>query len=507
MAMQVTEIQSILPWLVFLVPLGFSIPILTLGRRHKVFREWVSLAGLFVTLAVTLVIYRQIISSRELKALIWRGWLYLDGLSLLMQFLVTIMAIIIVLYSTKYLAKEVPGNSISEGRLSLYYGLVLLFVGLMNWSCVVNSLIMLYILLEASTLVTVYLVAFDWQRKSIEAGFKYYLLITVGMIFSLVAAILLYWASGTGPVLSLSTLGTRVPEIPRTIALLCCGLFIAGYGTKAGLMPFHAWLPDAHAEAPAPISVLLSGVIIKMGAYSLVRTVTVFAPHYREIVFAMAIMGSATMILGIILALAQDDLKRLLAYHSVSQTGYIVAGLGLGTYLGLYGGFFHVVNHAIFKGLLFFCSGALLYAAGSRSINGLSSIPKKMRVTAFCFIVGGLALGGMPPFNGFMSKFTIFVALADSVLLWAAIIAAIAAFLTTACLVHAGYRIFWTKPAAQSISVNNPGSKDATEVPSLMWGSMLFLAILCLLFGVYPQAIYPLLDSAAKGVLAISAFP
>ena len=504
--MRMTEIQSILPWLVFLVPLGFSIPILTLGRRHRIFREWVSLAGLLATLAVTLVIYRQIISSRELKALIWHGWLYLDGLSLLMQFLVTIMSLIIVLYSTKYLAREVPNHPISEARLSLYYGLLLLFVGLMNWSCVVNSLIMLYILLEASTLVTVYLVAFEWQRKSIEAGFKYYLLITVGMLFSLVAAILLYWVSGPGPVLSLSTLGSRVPEIPRTIALLCCGLFLVGYGTKGGLMPFHAWLPDAHAEAPAPISVLLSGVIIKMGAYALVRTVVVFAPQYREVVVLMAIIGSGTMILGIIMALTQDDIKRLLAYSSVSEIGFIVAGLGLGTYLGLFGGLFHLVNHTIMKGLLFFCAGALLYAAGSRKISELKWIPKKMVITGFCFFVAALAIGGMPPFNGFLSSLTLFLALGESDLFWASIILIVASFLTAVALVWAGYRIFWTKPVPELVSVPaNPCLRNAREVPALMWGGMLFLAILCILLGVYPQPIYPLLDSAVNGILALSA--
>jgi len=501
--MKVTEIQSILPLLVFLIPIAFSIPVLTLGRRSKAFREWFALAGLIVTFLLTALIYTRIITPGGLKALIWRDWFYLDGLSLLMEFVVSIMGILVVLYSTRYLTPEGPGSSNTGEKLSLYYGLLLLFSGLMNWACVINSLIMLYVTLEGSTLATVYLVAYDWQRKSIEAGFKYLLLISVGMIFSLLAGILLYCVLGTGPALFINELGNRVPEIPRTIALVSCALFIVGFGTKAGLVPFHAWLPDAHAEAPAPISALLSGVIIKMGAYALARTVTVFAPHYREIVLFIAILGSVTMILGIIMALAQDDLKRLLAYHSVSQTGYIVAGLGLGTYLGLYGGLFHLINHAIFKGLLFFCSGALLYAAGSRSINGLSSIPKKIKVTTFCFFVAALALGGMPPFNGFMSKFTIFVALADSALLWAAIISAIAAFLTTVCLVHAGYRIFWTKP----VPAANPGPKDAKEVPPMMWGGMLFLAILCILFGVYPQAIYPLLNSAVNGVLAISAAP
>ncbi len=501
--MKVMEIQSILPLLVFLIPIAFSIPVLTLGRRSKVFREWLALAGLVVTFLVTVLIYLRIITPGGLKALIWHDWFYLDGLSLLMEFVVSIMGILVVVYSTRYLSPEGPGSSNTKEKLSLYYGLLLLFGGLMNWACVINSLIMLYVTLEGSTLATVYLVAYDWQRKSIEAGFKYLLLISVGMIFSLLAGILLYCVLGTGPALFINKLGGRVPEIPRTMALVSCALFIVGFGTKAGLVPFHAWLPDAHAEAPAPISALLSGVIIKMGAYALARTVTIFTPHYREIVIFIAIMGSVTMILGIIMALAQDDLKRLLAYHSVSQTGYIVAGLGLGTYLGLYGGLFHLINHAIFKGLLFFCSGALLYAAGSRSISELSSIPKKMKVTAFCFFVAGLALGGMPPFNGFMSKFTIFLALADSVLLWAAVFSAIAAFLTTVCLVHAGYRIFWTK----TVPVANPGPKDAKEVPFIMWGGMLFLAILCILLGVYPQSIYPLLNSAVNGVLAISAAP
>jgi len=504
--MKVTEIQSIFPLLIFLIPIAFSVPILTLGRRYKAFREWCAFAGLIVTFWVTVLIYRQIISPGGLKALTWHGWFYLDGLSLLMEFLVTIMGTLIVLYSVKYLAKESPRGSTSEGKLSLYYGLLILFVGLMNWACVINSLIMLYVSLEGTTLTTVYLVAYDWEKKSIEAGFKYLLLISVGMIFSLFAGILLYCVSSSGPALFLSKLGGRVPEIPRTIALVSCGLFIAGFGTKAGLMPFHAWLPDAHAEAPAPISALLSGVIIKMGAYALVRTVVVFAPQYREIVILMVVIGSVTMILGIIMALTQDDLKRLLAYSSVSEMGFIAAGLGLGTYLGLFGGFFHLVNHTIMKGLLFFCAGALLYAAGSRKISELRLIPKKMVVTGFCFFVAALAIGGMPPFNGFLSSLTLFMALGESDLFWASILLVVASFLTVVALVWAGYRIFWTKPVPELIPVTaNPGPRNAKEVPSLMWGGMLFLAILCLLFGVYPQVIYPLLDSAVNGILAISA--
>jgi hydrogenase-4 component F len=504
--MKVIETQSILPLLIFIIPIVLSVPIFSLGRRYKIFREWFTLIGLAATLIITFFNYHQVVGN-EVRALVWHDMFYIDGLSVLMELVVAVMGIIIVVYSMKYIEHQYPSRSTSGLKLSLYYGFILLFVGLMNWTCATNNLFMLYVALEISTLATVYLVAFDWQRKSLEAAYKYLLLITVGVIFSLLGGVLLYSVSGTGGTLLLSKLGEIAPEIPRTIALLSCGLFIAGFGTKAGLIPFHAWLPDAHAEAPAPISVLLSGVIIKMGAYALARTITIFAPYFREVVLLAVIMGSVSMVLGIIMAFAQNDLKRMLAYSSVSEMGFIVAGLGLGSYLGIYGGLFQVVNHTMMKGLLFFCSGALLYAVGTRNISELRLMPKKMLITGFCFIVAALAIGGMPPFSAFMSELTLFLALSASKLLWAAIVLIVAGFLTVVALVWAGYRIFWSKPAPELALVTNPSLKQGKEVPPLMWGGMLFLAILSLFFGLYPQAIYPLLNSAAKGIMAIAGIP
>jgi len=501
--MEVTKIQSILPILVFAVPMALSIPIF-FARGRKAFREWLAIGGLVATLIITILIYLNVVATGETKALVWNEWFYVDGLSVLMEFIVAVMGIIIVLYSTKYVAHGEP--EAGEGKLSLYYGLLVLFVGIMNWTCATNSLITLYVALELGTLATTYLVAFDWRRRSLEAGYKYLLLITVGVVFSLLGGVLLYSAAGSKGALFLNELGKLAPQIPHTIALVSCGLFIAGFGTKAGLIPFHAWLPDAHAEAPAPISVLLSGVIINMGAYSLVRTVTIFAPLYHEVVLFMAIIGSVTMVLGILMALVQDDLKRLLAFSSVSEMGFIVAGLGLGTYLGIYGGLFHMLNHTIMKGLLFFCSGALLYATGTRKISELRFIPKKMLITSFCFIVAALAIGGMPPFNGFMSELALSLALGQSGLLWVAIVLIVAGFLTLVALIWAGYRIFWTKPNLK-LAPANPKPREAKEVPALMWGGMLFLAILCILFGVYSQVLYPLLNSAANGIMAILPVP
>jgi formate hydrogenlyase subunit 3/multisubunit Na+/H+ antiporter MnhD subunit len=293
-------------------------------------------------------------------------------------------------------------------------------------------------------------------------------------------------------------MGKVAGKIPVSIVLLACAFFIAGFGTKAGLIPFHAWLPDAHAEAPTPISALLSGIVIKVGAYALVRTITVFAPSYNAVVVFVAIMASVSMLVGICLALVQDDLKRMLAYSSISQIAYVIEGIGLGTYLGIYGGLFHLINHTLIKGLLFLTAGALLYMMGTRSIRELQRMPKKMPITLFCFFVGALAIAGMPPFNGFLSKFTLFLAIAQRGLLWAAVIAVLTSLLTLACFARAAYRIFWSKPATQPAA--NPGIK---EVPFSLWMGMGVLAMLCIVIGMYPRLVHPILERATQCILKI----
>ncbi|HSW38327.1 MAG TPA: proton-conducting transporter membrane subunit, partial [Acidobacteriota bacterium] len=260
----------------------------------------------------------------------------------------------------------------------------------------------------------------------------------------------------------------------------------------------HAWLPDAHAEAPVPVSALLSGIVINIGAYALARTVTIFAPHYESVVTFIAILASISMVVGIVMALVQDDLKRLLAFSSISQIAYVIEGLGLGTYLGIYGGLFHMVNHTIAKTLLFLCAGALMYAAGSRKISELGMTAKKMPVTAFCFFVGALAIGGLPPFNCFMSKLTIFFALAESGILWAAVIGIATGIITLACFVWTLSRIFRQKPTLTP----NP-QVAGKSVPFLMQISMLILALACIFLGVFPQTLYPMLNAAAESILKI----
>ena len=188
--------------------------------------------------------------------------------------------------------------------------------------------------------------------------------------------------------------------LPVSLALTIVACFICAFGTKGGMMPFHSWLPDAHSEAPAPISALLSGLVVVVGPFGFARTVTLFSPHYAQVVVLAAAFGCASIVIGILLAIVQDDLKRLLAYSTISQVGYVFAGIGLGTYLGIYGGLFHAVTHLLAKALLFFCAGAIIYRLGIRRISDLGGLSRKMPLTAACFFAGCLSIGGLPFFAG-----------------------------------------------------------------------------------------------------------
>jgi len=498
-------VQSILPLLLILLPISGCILVAAFGAtKIRSMREAITIAVLIIELVIAgrlsgMVLAGQVVTS------VGRA-LYVGGLSTLMVLLINVMVLLIAINSIRYLRKEQALDLVSEGRITLYYALIMLFTGTMMWTVTTNNLVMLFVAMEASTLSTALLVAFYRKRASLEAGYKYVLLVVTGMTFSLFGIILVFASALPHlPVgahaLQLTEVGKIAKLIPRNIALLGVAFMTVGFATKAGLVPFHAWLPDAHSEAPTPVSALLSGLIIKLGAYALARTVTIFAPTYNQVMVFIAILSSISMLVGIFMALVQDDLKRMLAFSSVSQISYVFEGLGLGTYLGIYGGLFHMVNHTIIKALLFMSVGAVMYATGGiRKISKLGGLVKQMPITAFCFFVGALAIGGLPPFNGFVSKFTIFLAVGEQHLYWAMAISVVTGLLTLSCLVWAAYRVFWRAPV-EPIVVGNPG--EVREVPPLMWISTVILAIACIVIGIFPNVLHPLLDSATKAILAI----
>jgi formate hydrogenlyase subunit 3/multisubunit Na+/H+ antiporter MnhD subunit len=516
-----SEVPSLVPVALCATPAVLAVVAYPLARAARPLGPALNILGaaLATALAVPMAIgaaqgHIFVSLGRELRV---------DALSALLVLVVSAISLAAAVYATRYMrflpllerVRGAGGEDVTDRRLATFYALSLAFLATMLWASLTNNIIMLYVSVEASTIASGLLVAFYWDRRSLEAGYKYLMLLTVGIAFALVGSVLLYAAAtphfareaGLRGML-ISDLPSVASQIPRSMALLILACFIVGFGTKAGIAPFHPWLPDAHAEAPSPVSALLSGVMIKTAVYALVRTMAIFFPvaAYHPVAMFVIVLGAFTMLLGGVMCLAQDDLKRLLAYSSVSQMGYIALGMGLvGVgfgqavgYLGGYGGLFHLLNHAMCKALLFLAVGAIIYTtSGLRRASELRGQARRMPATALCFFVGAFAISGMPPFNGFWSKLTLYLGAAEAHLWWALGIAIATSVLTLIAFVRAGYKVFWSEGDESTAEV------ERAEPPITMLVPMVVLAGLCVVFGLFPQLAYPLLDPAARALASI----
>ncbi|MGA9753156.1 MAG: proton-conducting transporter membrane subunit [Acidobacteriota bacterium] len=435
----------------------------------------------------------------------WRGFLYADLLTLLMVCCTFFLVAAVGLYSFAYMRHERESGAVSERGERAYFVLLLLFSAFMTWTLTISHLFFMFLVVEIATICVSLLVAAYKTKYALIASFKYNLLVVMAVLFAVMGAVLIFAKmTATNPHLTrinLLDMGILASLLPAPLALAVVACFTCAFGTKGGMMPFHSWLPDAHSEAPAPISALLSGLVITVGPFCFARTVSLFSPRYPPVVIFSVGVACVSIVLGILMAIAQDDLKRLLAYSSISQIGYVFAGVGLGTYLGIYGGLFHAVTHMLAKALLFFCAGAILYRVGIRKISDLGGLSRKMPLTAVCFFIGALSIGGLPLLAGFMSKYTVVLALARSHLWWAMVLAAVAGLLTLAAMVWAGQRVFW---AEESEKVSALPERNA-EMPLAMSIPMVVLAIASVVLGLFPQLLYPVLDGAARSVLALGA--
>jgi formate hydrogenlyase subunit 3/multisubunit Na+/H+ antiporter MnhD subunit len=501
------EVSSQLPLAICVVPAALAVVAYPLGRAARPIGPVVNLLGAAVVTALAVPMALGAMKGEVYVSLARE--LRVDSLSALMVLVIGGVSLAAAIYAFPYMrlqelverVRGEAGEEVIDRRLAAFYALSLAFLATMLWACTTNNIIMLYVSVEASTLASGLLVAFYWDRRSLEASYKYLMLLTVGIAFALFGCVLLY-ASAVQHIpgqaglraMLISDLNEIGGEIPRT---------------KAGIAPFHPWLPDAHAEAPSPVSALLSGVMIKMAIYALARTLGIFFPlaQYHPVAMFVIVLSAFTMLLGGVMCLAQDDLKRLLAYSSVGQMGYIAMGLGLvgigygqtAGYLGSYGSLFHLVNHALSKSLLFLAVGTVIYAtAGRRRTTELSGLARRMPATAVCFFVGAFAISGMPPFNGFWSKLTLYFAAADAELWWAFGIAIAASLLTLVAFIRVGYQVFWSEGDEPRDELGEQG-----EAPGAMLVSMGALAACCVILGLFPSLVYPLLDPAARVLASI----
>lgn len=499
-----TETSLLLPLVPF-IPLLAAL-FVALGETDERGRQVAFVLGTIPSLVLGGVLSSRLLTPEGGQPVIltaWGGFLYADVLSALMICCTFLVVAAVGVYSFAYIRHDVENGLVKEGGSRLYYFLLLVFSAFMTWTVIVSHLFFMFLVIEIATIAVSFLVATYKTKYALIASFKYNLLVVMAMLFAVMGAVFIFARMTTvDPHLSrihVLEMGRLATLLPTSLALTIVACFVCAFGTKGGMMPFHSWLPDAHSEAPAPISALLSGLVVVVGPFGFARTVTLFSPHYTQVVVLAAVLGCASIVIGILLAIVQDDLKRLLAYSTISQVGYVFIGIGLGTYLGIYGGLFHAVTHLLAKALLFFCSGAIIYRLGIRRISDLGGLSRKMPLTATCFFVGCLSIGGLPFFAGFPSKYTIVLALAESQLWWALSITALAGTLTLAGLVWAGHRVFWGEESPKVAALATPGR----ELPLAMLVPMLSLAAGVVLLGVYPQSLYPVLDSGVRSILGL----
>ena len=407
-----------------------------------------------------------------------------DGLSRLFVLLINGIGFACLIYATDYLDHL--------GGRAKFYGLFLILLLGLNGVVLVHDLFSMYVYLEVASIASYMLVAFTLQFDGIESALKYLLLSAVGTALVLVGLSLVYITLGT---LEFSAVKAALGqgELPR-LFLLSGAMFLTGFGLKAAIMPFHAWLPDAHPSAPAPVSAILSGVVIKVaGVYSLIRIFLYLYPRVPQIQTVLIILGVVSMAFGAIIAYFQDDIKRMLAYSSISQIGYIMIGLGIGHPLALAGALFHILNHAQFKSLLFLNSGAIQYRTGTRNMTEMGGLENRMPVTSTTSVFGTLSIAGIPPFNGFFSKLLIILGAVKAGYYAVASLAALFSIFTLGYFLVIQRKVFFGKL--------NQRWKDLKEAPAAMSAAVILLAASCLLTGVYFHKILSLVIEPAVAVL------
>lgn len=473
-----------------IIPLGaaFLIPIAYKIRQN--------LAGLLANLAGGALLLFSLQSIFWLKSgtkiYYVGGWrppfgicMVLDGLTVLMLLVVNLIGFISLVYSIAYIKRYSAPN--------LYYTLFSLLLAGLNGVVISGDLFNLFVFLEITSIASYALVAFGAEAEELEAAFKYLVLGSVASTLILFAIGMLL---GNVSTLNMADISRSLDmSVSRNLILYCIALFIMGFGLKVALIPFHAWLPDAHPAAPAPMSAMLSGVVIKtIGVYALIRVIFNIVGFNTAAISPIFVwLGIISMGIGVLLAIGQWDFKRLLAYHSISQIGYVIFGIGLGTPLGIAGGLFHLFNHSLFKSLLFLNSGAVDYATGTRRLDKLYGLSRSMPITGNTSLIASLSIAGIPPFCGFWSKLMIIIAAFQANHIIGGTVCILVSMVTLASFLKVQKYAFTRKPEAGEAT-------DIKEVPVSMIISMVSLALLCLAVGLL---FLPVLNFIIKPAAAV----
>lgn len=434
--------------------------------------------------------------------------LQVDGLSAFFVMVISLLALAVSVFSLGYV-REYDGK-VNQGFLAAAYNLFILSMLLVVTA---GDAFLFLVVWELMALVSFLLVTAEHAHAPVgRPGFIYLVMTHLGTGLIMLSFLVFYRFSGDFSFASFAAAGTAMPGAWQSAAFV---LALIGFGTKAGLVPLHIWLPQAHPAAPSHVSALMSGVMIKTAVYGLARVAFTFlGAHLLWWGVVVLLAGTVSALLGVMYALMEHDLKRLLAYHSVENIGIILMGMGAAMVFtatgqpalavaGMVASLYHLINHAVFKGLLFLGAGAVVSVAHTRDMEKMGGLIRGMPWTAAFFLAGSVSIAALPPFNGFISEWLTFQSLLNgfrvpgAVTILAPVAGAALALtgaLAAACFVKAFGVCFLAQPRSEA-------ARSAREVSGTMLGGMGFLALMCLALGVFPALVISRLSPVAVGLV------
>lgn len=467
------------------IPLFFALPLISaflIPILGKIYKPLVWIVSTVVSFVLFILALYGIAVTQQLPMIVYKmgNWppplgivMAFDSFSAFMVLIISIIVFTGSLFSLRYMSNY-------TGQWKFYTLFMLMTAGMMG-ICITGDLFNMFVFLEIAAISSYALVAFGVDAEELEASFKYIVMGEIGGLTFLLAIALIYAKTST---LNLADISTSLQVIRHTTFFsMTLGMMLFAFSIKAALVPFHSWLPDAYPAAPAPISSLLAGICTKVfGIYTTARIVfNVFGltrandPMFFNILIGLGLLSIAFAGLT---ALNQKDYKRLLAYSSISQVGFIMLGFGIGNYYGVVGAILYILAHGLAKALLFLTSGSVVHATGTRDLQKLAGLGERMPTTAWSFRIGALSVIGLPPLVGFFAKLLIIMGAIKAGFIWLAILAIVLSVLSLAYLLKIESSVFMKK-----------GKIDAKTAPFTMRIAMVFLVVLIVLLGIGFQPI------------------
>lgn len=384
--------------------------LVTVFRKKRII-EIITISSASLVLIQVFFILSTIINEKTLSA--FGNAFYIDSLGAVVLLPISIVGFVSVLYSKNYMGRQYDIGLVDDKHIVRYYQGLSVFLLSMLVVPITNNLGVMWVTVEATTLISVLLIMLYFKENAIEAAWKYLIIATVGLSFALIGTVFFYYANipagSSEDAMNWTGMVHNSKLFDPSLVKIAFVFIIVGYGTKAGLAPMHTWLPDAHSEAPTPVSALLSGVLLNCALYGIIRfhivTSGTLGPAFSNqllVILAVVSIGIAAASIYF-----QKDMKRMLAYSSVEHMGIISLGIGFGSMLGIYGAILQLINHALAKPLMFFASGTISQKYETKVMSKIKGIIRIMPVTGTLFLIGGFALVGMPPFSIFLSEFLV----------------------------------------------------------------------------------------------------